>query len=447
MDGTYAMTRNTAQTAAPARKARRVPVPRVWPVTANDFYRSSAGNALLIVGMWVRHGGLARTRHDRRHLHRRRRDQRSVRHLPGPDPARPDVAQPLARPGLRPGPDHRRASLGRLRRHLAAGVPRHLHDDRLRDGRGAIVVDEFLTLLDDVSRTCSGRPSALVLFIVRGHQLRAGRRAAGRRTRPGTPSTSTRIWPSRSASSTSSSSASTSRPTASPSLYWIGLYAVAFGLLLVFRFGQPIAISWRHRFHVANVVEEAPGVASLYLTGRDLDQLAGPRRPVVPAALPDQRGLVPGPPVLDLGRPERQVPALHGQGTGRLHEDAAADAGRDARLRRRSVRRPDRRGPHEGPGSAGRRRHRHHAAARAARGAAGVPRQPDARLPRQRPRGRGLQARDRRAGEPPRRHRPLPRRAVADRARCRPIRSIRGRCGGSCRTSTTATSTSAARPG
>jgi predicted ferric reductase len=51
------------------------------------------------------------------------------------------------------------------------------------------------------------------------------------------------------------------------------LYVVAFGSLGVFRFGQPIAISWRHRFHVANVVEEAPGVASLYLTGRELDQL------------------------------------------------------------------------------------------------------------------------------------------------------------------------------
>jgi predicted ferric reductase len=57
------------------------------------------------------------------------------------------------------------------------------------------------------------------------------------------------------------------------SLYWIFLYVVAFGSLLAFRFGQPIAISSRHRFRVANVVEERPGVASLYLTGRDLDQL------------------------------------------------------------------------------------------------------------------------------------------------------------------------------
>ena len=57
------------------------------------------------------------------------------------------------------------------------------------------------------------------------------------------------------------------------SLFWIALYAFTIGTLLTFRFGQPIAVSWRHRFHVANVVEEAPGVASLYLTGRDLDRL------------------------------------------------------------------------------------------------------------------------------------------------------------------------------
>jgi predicted ferric reductase len=56
-------------------------------------------------------------------------------------------------------------------------------------------------------------------------------------------------------------------------LYWIGLYVAAVGTLLVFRFGQPMSISWRHRMHVANVVQEGPGVVSIYLTGRDLDRL------------------------------------------------------------------------------------------------------------------------------------------------------------------------------
>ncbi len=57
-------------------------------------------------------------------------------------------------------------------------------------------------------------------------------------------------------------------------LYWIGLYALTVAAILVFRFGQPIRTSLRHRLRVANVVHEGPGVVSIYLAGRDLDQLA-----------------------------------------------------------------------------------------------------------------------------------------------------------------------------
>ena len=57
-------------------------------------------------------------------------------------------------------------------------------------------------------------------------------------------------------------------------LYWIGLYLLTATTILVFRFGQPIRTSLRHRLRVANVVREAPGVVSIYLTGRGLDQLA-----------------------------------------------------------------------------------------------------------------------------------------------------------------------------
>ncbi len=57
-------------------------------------------------------------------------------------------------------------------------------------------------------------------------------------------------------------------------LYWIALYVVAGTLMLVFRFGQPLRLSLRHRLRVANIVQEAPGVVSIYVTGRDLHQLA-----------------------------------------------------------------------------------------------------------------------------------------------------------------------------
>jgi predicted ferric reductase len=55
-------------------------------------------------------------------------------------------------------------------------------------------------------------------------------------------------------------------------LYWIGLYVITFGLLLPNRVGTPIVVNLRHRFRVSNVVEEAPGVISVYLRGRDLER-------------------------------------------------------------------------------------------------------------------------------------------------------------------------------
>ena len=71
----------------------------------------------------------------RRHPHRDRPGHGAVRHLPRADPARPDVTQPVARPGVRDGRTGRRAPLARLRDRLAAARPRRLHDRRLRARR------------------------------------------------------------------------------------------------------------------------------------------------------------------------------------------------------------------------------------------------------------------------------------------------------------------------
>ena len=56
--------------------------------------------------------------------------------------------------------------------------------------------------------------------------------------------------------------------------YWIGLYVATAVLVLTFRVGQPALTSIRHRLRVSAVVDEAPGVVSVYLAGRDLDRLA-----------------------------------------------------------------------------------------------------------------------------------------------------------------------------
>ena len=57
-------------------------------------------------------------------------------------------------------------------------------------------------------------------------------------------------------------------------LYWIGLYVLAAALVVAFRFGQPAILNVRHRLRVAAVAGEAPGVVSVYLGGRELDRLA-----------------------------------------------------------------------------------------------------------------------------------------------------------------------------
>jgi predicted ferric reductase len=56
--------------------------------------------------------------------------------------------------------------------------------------------------------------------------------------------------------------------------YWVGLYLLAGGLILVFRFIEPLRVSIRHDFRVVNVVPEGADVVSIYLGGRDLDRFA-----------------------------------------------------------------------------------------------------------------------------------------------------------------------------
>lgn len=56
-------------------------------------------------------------------------------------------------------------------------------------------------------------------------------------------------------------------------VYWSALYLLTLGALLVWRVGLPLARAARHRLRVAGIVDEAPGVFSIYLTGRHLERL------------------------------------------------------------------------------------------------------------------------------------------------------------------------------
>jgi predicted ferric reductase len=56
-------------------------------------------------------------------------------------------------------------------------------------------------------------------------------------------------------------------------IYWIALYAATALLILTFRVGHPIAVNLRHRLRVAQVVQESPDTLSVYVTGRELERL------------------------------------------------------------------------------------------------------------------------------------------------------------------------------
>ncbi len=61
--------------------------------------------------------------------------------------------------------------------------------------------------------------------------------------------------------------------SAAATAYWWTIYALAAGAVLVFRIGRPLRRNLRHQLRVHTVVPEAPGVVSVWLSGRHLDQL------------------------------------------------------------------------------------------------------------------------------------------------------------------------------
>jgi predicted ferric reductase len=55
--------------------------------------------------------------------------------------------------------------------------------------------------------------------------------------------------------------------------YWRTLYVATLAAIVGFRVVAPLAGSLRHRLRVSHIVEEGPGVVSVYMTGRNLDAL------------------------------------------------------------------------------------------------------------------------------------------------------------------------------
>lgn len=55
-----------------------------------------------------------------------------------------------------------------------------------------------------------------------------------------------------------------------PLVYWLLLNGSIGGLFLLYRWIRPMYLSWKHDFRIEKLVPEAPGVTSVYVTGKDL---------------------------------------------------------------------------------------------------------------------------------------------------------------------------------
>ena len=258
-------------TAVPARKARRVPAPRIWPVKAGDIYAILGGVALLIIGMWVRHGGLHELGTPAGIL----TAAGEISALYGTYLVLIQLILMSRSPWLDQvfGQDritdaHRWVGFFAIWLLVAHAV---LTTVGYAMGVNNSIVDQAITLLGTYPFVLWSAVSLGLFIFVAASSVRAVRRKASYETWyaihlytylaialgflhqlfVGVDFTTDQV----------------------ASIFWIALYVISFGTLAVFRFGQPIAVSWRHRFRIANVVAEGPGVVSLYISGRDLDQL------------------------------------------------------------------------------------------------------------------------------------------------------------------------------
>ncbi len=255
-----------------ARTLQRVPLPRLWSVRFSDLVLLTVGNAALILAMWVRHGGM---------------DQ--LVDLSGWLTAAGQLTALfgtyLALLGLvlvarSPWLDqlagmHRLAAWHRwmgfaciwlLVAHTLLTTAGYALGD------GSSLADETWTLLTTYPYVLMGTVALLLLIGVGIASARGARRRISYETWYGIHLYTYLAIALGFGHQLAVGTDFQDDPVAR--FYWIMLYLATAGLILLFRFGQPISLSLRHRLRVADVVREAPGVVSVYVRGRELDQLA-----------------------------------------------------------------------------------------------------------------------------------------------------------------------------
>jgi predicted ferric reductase len=256
----------------PAARARPLPLPRRWPVRAGDLAAGAIGVGALIVLMWVRHGGLVDLDSPAGLLIA----GGQLTALLGTYLALLQLVLVSRSPFLDQvvGPDR----LAWLHRWLGFAcvwlIVGHvgLTTAGYALGAGRSLVDQALDFLLAYPFVLLAAAGLTLFVLVAASSLRAARRRLSFETWFGLHLYAYLGIALAFAHQIAVGADFRDDPVAVA--FWVSLYAVTAGLILVFRVGQPIALAVRHRFEVANVVEEAPGVVSIYVAGRDLDRLA-----------------------------------------------------------------------------------------------------------------------------------------------------------------------------
>ncbi len=268
------MASSASTLSVPERRAtthRRLPLPRVWPLRASDVVALLVGNGLLILAMWVRHGGL---------------DELST--LAGTLTAIGQLtalaAAYLSLIGLvlvgrspwldqlfgmdRLASAHRWIGFATLWLILAHGVFTTV-GYALGDGRN--VVDEFVALVLTYPYVLWATVSGGLFVAIAVSSIRAARRRLSYETWFGIHLYAYLAILLGLAHQLVVGTDFSADPVAWA--YWVALYVITGLLIVAFRFGQPVLLTLRHRPRVANTVRESPDVVSIYIDGRNLDRL------------------------------------------------------------------------------------------------------------------------------------------------------------------------------
>ena len=258
--------------AAPPARPRPVPLPRTWSITAIEIVLVLIANGALILGMWVRHGGL---------------DQAStfggvltgvgqLTALFGTYLALIQLVLMARTPWLdqvfgmdRLAAAHRWIGFGTVWLLLGHGVFTTLG---YAIGDRANPLAELITLITTYPYVLMATVSGGLFAAVAVSSIRMARRRLSYETWYGIHLYAYLAIALGFLHQLFVGTDFIHDPVAVA--YWIGLYVVAAGLMLGYRILQPIRLNLRHRLRVARVVEEGPGVVSIYVTGRQLERLA-----------------------------------------------------------------------------------------------------------------------------------------------------------------------------